>query len=252
MKKQLILIFVLLGTFCIAQQRMFVTLHYVTVNSQDAQAHIDSEKEYFSKGHKSAIDSGNKIGWDMWVLENPGYRENHTTFIYAHLQDPDKVINSNMSGESGNNFSNSELAMVREKWGNRVVKSGAITVSYKGGFVPASNQAPPKYAVLDWMVVDPVDFYEYEQMELKTFLPMQKSNKSVKGWGLHKVVTPRNNNVNAASYVVARFFDNMSDIQNMMDQTNPMSKNLKATMTKITNLRSIRRSQVLRLILSER
>ena len=47
MKKQLILIFVLLGTFCIAQQRMFVTLHYVTVNSQDAQAHIDSEKEYF-------------------------------------------------------------------------------------------------------------------------------------------------------------------------------------------------------------
>ena len=60
-------------------------------NSQDAQAHIDSEKEYFSKGHKSAIDNGNKIGWDMWVLENPGYRENHTTFIYAHLQDPDKV-----------------------------------------------------------------------------------------------------------------------------------------------------------------
>ena len=57
MKKQLILIFVLLSTFCIAQQRMFVTLHYVTVNSQDAQAHIDSEKEYFSKGHKSAIDS---------------------------------------------------------------------------------------------------------------------------------------------------------------------------------------------------
>ena len=102
------------------------------------------------------------------------------------------------------------------------------------------------------MVVDPADFYEYEQMELKTFLPMQKSNKSVKGWGLHKVVTPRNNNVNAASYVVARFFDNMSDIQNMMDQTNPMSKNMKATMTKMYNLRSIRRSQVLRLILSER
>ena len=61
MNKQLILIFVLLGTFCIAQQRMFVTLHYVTVNSQDAQAHIDSEKEYFSKCFSSRLKLSKRV-----------------------------------------------------------------------------------------------------------------------------------------------------------------------------------------------
>tara|TARA_A100001011_G_scaffold64900_2_gene65664 strand:- start:1214 stop:1972 length:759 start_codon:yes stop_codon:yes gene_type:complete len=246
----LILIFVFCTSFSFAQQKMYVNLHYVTVKSEDAQAHIDSEKEYFSKGHKAAIDNGNKIGWDMWRIENPGYRENHTTFVYAHLQDPDKA--PNMGGGNGDSFSENELKMVREKWGERVVKSGFTTVSYKGGFVPSADQEPAKFAVLDWMMVDPIDFYAYEQMELKTFLPMQKSNKSVKGWGLHKVISPSNNNIEAADYVVARFFDSMSDIYNMIDQTNPMSKSMRATMTKITDLRTIKRSQVLRLILSER
>ena len=250
MKKIIILQLFLCISFSYAQQRMYVNLHYVTVKSEDAQAHINSEKEYFSKGHKAAIDNGNKIGWDMWRLENPGYRENHTTFVYAHLQDPDK--SANMGDGNGNNFSESELAMVRKKWGDRVVKSGLVTVSYKGGFVPSADQEPAKFAVLDWMMVDPTDFYDYEQMELKTFLPMQKSNKYLKGWGLHKVITPRNNNLEGSDYVVARFFNNMSDIYNMMDQTNPMGKSMKATMKKITNLRTIKRSQVLRLVLSER
>ena len=162
--------------------------------------------------HKAAIDNGNKIGWDMWRLENPNYREPHTTFVYAHLENPDNE--PNMQG--GNNmFSESEINMVRKKWTDRVVKSGYVMTSYKGGFVPAANQDPPKYAVLDWMMVDPIDFYEYEQTELKTFLPMQKSNKIVKGWGLHKVVSPSNNNLEASNYVVARFFDSMSDIYNL-------------------------------------
>ena len=44
----------------------------------------------------------------------------------------------------------------------------------------------------------------------------------------------------------------MSDIYNMMDQTNPLSKNMKATMKNIMDLRKIKRSQVLSLVLSER
>ena len=249
MKKVFILFFVFILNYSFGQQRMYVGLHYVTVKNEDAQAHIDSEKNYFSKMHKAANDNGNKIGWDMWRLENPNYREPHTTFVYAHLENPDNE--PNMQG--GNNmFSESEINMVRKKWTERVVKSGYVMTSYKGGFVPAANQDPPKYAVLDWMMVDPIDFYEYEQTELKTFLPMQKSNKIVKGWGLHKVVSPSNNNLEASNYVVARFFDSMSDIYNMMDQTNPLSKNMKATMKNIMDLRKIKRSQVLSLVLSER
>tara|TARA_B100001250_G_scaffold271356_1_gene234256 strand:- start:329 stop:1078 length:750 start_codon:yes stop_codon:yes gene_type:complete len=249
MKKVFILFFVFILNYSFGQQRMYVGLHYVTVKNEDAQAHIDSEKNYFSKRHKAAIDNGNKIGWDMWRLENPNYREPHTTFVYAHLENPDNE--PNMQG-SNNMFSESEINMVRKKWTDRVVKSGYVMTSYKGGFVPAANQDPPKFAVLDWMMVDPIDFYEYEQTELKTFLPMQKSNKIVKGWGLHKVVSPSNNNLEASNYVVARFFDSMSDIYNMMDQTNPLSKNMKATMKNIMDLRKIKRSQVLSLVLSER
>ena len=44
----------------------------------------------------------------------------------------------------------------------------------------------------------------------------------------------------------------MSDIYDMMDKTDPMGKTMKATMKKIANLRTIKRSQVLRLVLSER
>jgi hypothetical protein len=118
--------------------------------------------------------------------------------------------------------------------------------------VPAADQDPPKYAILDWMIVDPINFYDYEKIELNTFLPMQKSNKLVKGWGLHKVISPSNNNLEASNYVVARFFDSMTDIYNMMDETNQLSKNMKATMKNISGLRKIKRSQVLSLVLSER
>ena len=235
--------------FSFGQQRMYVGLHYVTVKNEDAQAHINSERNYFSKMHKAAIDNGDKIGWDMWRLENPNYREPYTTFVYAHLENPDSE--SNMLGKN-NMFSESELQMVGEKWSERIVKSGYVMTSYKGGFVPAADQDPPKYAILDWMIVDPINFYDYEKIELNTFLPMQKSNKLVKGWGLHKVISPSNNNLEASNYVVARFFDSMTDIYNMMDETNQLSKNMKATMKNISGLRKIKRSQVLSLVLSER
>ena len=249
MKKLVNLFLVFCMSFSYAQQRMYVGLHYVTVKNQDAQAHIDSEKKYFSKLHKQAIDNGSKIGWDMWRLENPRYGEPHTTFVYAHLEDPEDLYNYSGGDEI---FSESELAMARERWGERVVKSGSVMTSYKGGFVPAANQDPPKFVVLDWMMVSPLDYYEYEQTELKTFLPLQKANKIVKGWGLHKIVSPLNNNTEAASYIVARFFDSMPDIYNMMDQTNPMSKTMKATYKNILSLRKIKRSHVLSLVLSER
>ena len=118
--------------------------------------------------------------------------------------------------------------------------------------ITCKNSFKPKLVVLDWMMVNPLDFYEYEQTELKTFLPLQKANKKVKGWGLHKIVSPRNNNIDAASYIVARFFDSISDIYDMMDQTSPMSKTMLSTYKNILSLRKIKRSQVLRLVLSER
>ncbi len=54
----------------VSAQDMYVAIHYVTVKSSDAQKLIDLEKQYFSKLHKASIDAGQKLGWDMWQLEN--------------------------------------------------------------------------------------------------------------------------------------------------------------------------------------
>ena len=83
MKKLINLFLVFCMSFSYAQQRMYVGLHYVTVKNEDAQAHIDSEKKYFSKLHKQAIDNGSKIGWDMWRLENPRMG-NRILHLYTH------------------------------------------------------------------------------------------------------------------------------------------------------------------------
>ena len=42
---------------------------------------------------------------------------------------------------------------------------------------------------------------------------------------LHKVKSPSKDNLETSNYVVARFFDSMSDIYNMMDQTPLSTKN---------------------------
>ena len=82
--KKIVFIFLLFTFVVKAQKNMPVGMHYVTVKSSDASELIELEKNYFSKLHKNAIDKGEKIGWDMWRLENSA-DPNYTTFLYVHL-----------------------------------------------------------------------------------------------------------------------------------------------------------------------
>jgi hypothetical protein len=78
--KKILFIFLLFTFVVTAQKNMPVGMHYVTVESSDANELIELEKNYFSKLHKNAIDNGKKIGWDMWRLET-NTDPNHTTFL---------------------------------------------------------------------------------------------------------------------------------------------------------------------------
>ena len=178
--KKLLFTFLLFTFVVTAQKNMPVGMHYVTVESSDANELIELEKNYFSKLHKNAIDNGEKIGWDMWRLEN-STNPNHTTFLYVHLQ---PSLESNFGGDNKEMFPESELSMAKKRWGELVVKSEFIMTSYKGGFVPI-NEKPVKYVELNFINVNPTSHYDYEQMELKDFMPSHKSNKLLKGWALH-------------------------------------------------------------------
>ena len=88
-----------------------------------------------------------------------------------------------------NIYSKSELALAQEKWWSLVVDQKTIMTTYKGGFAPI-NDKPVEFVQLDFMNVDPTRQYDYEQMELKNFMPEHKKNKLVKGWALHRIVNP--------------------------------------------------------------
>ena len=55
--KKLLFTFLLFTFVVTAQKNMPVGMHYVTVESSDANELIELEKNYFSKLHKNAIDN---------------------------------------------------------------------------------------------------------------------------------------------------------------------------------------------------
>ena len=247
MKRYLFFVLLLVGSWATAQE-MYVGLHYITVKSEDAQGLIELEKNYFSKLHKAAIDRGEKIGWDMWQITNSS-DASHTTFVYAHLQP--SLDTSNMGGDnSGQDFSEKELQMARQQWGGKVVAAKFVMTAFKGGFVPAAGEKPATIAVVSHMEVDPTRMYEYEQMELKNFMPAFKNNPLVKGWGLHKILEPLAEG--SPNYITANFFNDMSAVYKNSENTGRPTRQQQSNYSNILKLRKMSRVDVMRLVLAER
>ena len=243
--KKLFFTFLLFTFVAVAQKNMPVGMHYVTVKSSDANKLIELEKNYFSKLHKNAIDNGEKIGWDMWQLEN-NTNPNHTTFLYVHLQ---PSLEANYGGNNNEVFTESELSMASQKWGELVVKSNFIMTSYKGGFAPIKEK-PVKYVQLSFMNVDATSHYDYEQMELKDFMPSHKNNKLLKGWSLHRINTPHAESED--DYLTANFFESMEDIYRNTDGVAQLSKQQKMNYQKILDVREMTKVEVFSLVMGVR
>ena len=246
MKKSFILFFLALSFSLCAQQEIAVGLHYVTVKTSDESKIIDLEKNIFSKLHKYSIDSGKKIAWDMWRLENDS-DPNHTTFVYAHLQP--SLDQQDWGWDKQNIYSKSELALTQEKWWSMVVDQKTIMTTYKGGFAPI-NDKPVEFVQLDFMNVDPTRQYDYEQMELKNFMPEHKKNKLVKGWALHRIVNPHPES--GDDYITGNFFESMADMYKNTNSVAKLTNQQKANYKEILDLRTMSKVQILRLMVSVR
>ena len=90
MKKSILILLLFVTHLVAAQGEFYVGLHYIKVKSEHVREFIEAEKNYFSKIHKSRIDSGDKIAWDMWKLQNNKMDNSETIFVFAHLQDINK------------------------------------------------------------------------------------------------------------------------------------------------------------------
>ena len=245
MKKSILILLLFVTHLVAAQGEFYVGLHYIKVKSEHVREFIEAEKNYFSKIHKSRIDSGDKIAWDMWKLQNNKMDNSETIFVFAHLQDINKPTRM---GNPDKMFSESELKMLRAQRRKMVLGTKYIQTVFKGGFVPKSG-TPPKIAVLNFIDAKPGKWFDLENTMVNEISPLLEKSKFVKGWGVHKIVSPREDN---SDYIIASFFDSISDYYKRGINTTKPSKNRIERMKKLNTMRERVRQEVLELVLSER
>ena len=245
MKKSFFILLLLAATSISAQGEFYVGLHYFKVKSKHAKEFIEAEKNYYSKIHKARIDSGEKIAWDMWRLSSDNMDNSATIFVFAHLQEINKPFTM---GNPEKMFSEAELKMVRKQRGKMVMGSKFIQTVFKGGFVP-SEATPPKVAILNFVDAKPGKWSELENTMVNEIVPRLKKNSYVKGWGMHKIVSPSNDE---SDYIMASFYGSMEDYYKRRTPTNKLSKSRLDRMKKMSTMREGVRTEVLQLVLSER
>ena len=245
MKKTLFLLLLFAVTSISGQEEFYVGLHYFKVKSEYANEFIEAEKNYYSKIHKARIDSGDKIAWDMWRLSSDNMDNSTTIFVFAHLQEINKP---SRMGNPENMFSEAELKMVRKQRRKMVMGTKFIQTVFKGGFVP-SEATPPKVAILNFVDAKPGKWSELENTMINEIVPRLKKNSYVKGWGMHKIVSPSNDE---SDYIMASFYNSMDDYYKRRTPTNNPSKSRTERLKRMGTMREGVRTEVLQLVLSER
>tara|TARA_B100000925_G_C21993676_1_gene467907 strand:+ start:818 stop:1555 length:738 start_codon:yes stop_codon:yes gene_type:complete len=245
MKKLFIYIFSL-SFFCsFSQEEIYVGLHYFKVKTEHAAEFVEAEKNYFSKIHKARIDAGEKIGWDMWRAVDPEMTNSeHTTFIFAHLQGLDQTLRV---GNPNNMFPQSEMSLVRKDRGKMVLSTHFVQTVLKGGFAPVDGK-PSQIVVLNFHDIKAGKDYDYEQF-INSRVPSMQGNELLKGYGLHKIVSPIND---GSDYISARFFDSQQDLHKNNVNTTKPSKDRLNRIKKWNSMASRVKTQMFQLVLSER
>ena len=245
MRKILLMLLFLASTSISAQGEFYVGLHYFKIKSEYAKEFVEAEKNYYSKIHKARIDSGDKIAWDMWKLVTNNMDNNETIFVFAHLQEINKPLKM---GNPNNMFSDAELKMVGKQRKKMVLGTKFIQTVFKGGFVP-SEGTPPKIAILNFIDAKAGKWYDLENTLINEVLPRVKKSDFVKGWGLHKIVSP---DEDESDYIVGSFFDSMNDYYKRGINTSMLDKSRIERMKKLNTMREGVKQEVLELVLSER
>lgn len=225
----------------------FIYLHYVTVDSKDAGAHIKAEKEFHAKFHAQKIKEGKKIGWDMWRLENADYGDNETTFLYVHLEKG----TIDWSPVSVPGISEAEVAKEGAAFQARLKKHGMLVVKGKGGFGPQDAKGPLPVVVMNYMDVNPYRTAEYERVELEDFMPAHKASGNQKGWVLSKIVN-RFGTEEMANYITSDFYPDLKTLYNVRAMSSEIPEEQIEAWEAMDELRTLKKSHIFTLVAFER
>ena len=242
--KKIIYIFLLSVIFNYTYSQI-AYMHYVTVKNSDVKEHIEAEKNVHSKLHKEEIDKGNKLSWDMWMVSNSTYGEPTTTFLYVHFNNPD----ANYDTQNSSNFTAHEIEAHRKAYQSRVVKEGGLTLGIKASYGIKPGDMPPKNMVINYMSVDFLKNYEYEQLEKNAGKSYKQNGRAA--WGFGKILNHFGSSKNV-QYLTFDFYNSMDEIMDARMTTNKLSKVQMSTFKAYEELRTIYNTHILTLIAAER
>ena len=137
--------------------------------------------------------------------------------------------------------------IIREKHLSHFNKIYSTDVSYKGGFNNSTEGSKPAdYAVINSMSVDWYKQADYESMELKTFMPLNKKN-GMRAWGLTKVLDQLGVE-RKTNYYTVDFYNTLEEIYTQRSNTSKMSKSAIDANKKIDKIRTLLSSDIFRLV----
>lgn len=247
MKKLLFLFTLLVGQSFFAQEgEMRINMWYGTINNSDVEEHLALEK-HFKSVWKQQKEAGLLANWEMWQLLNPDKASTETTYLYVKFYTEENRKKSASISGIPEGLDAETWDIITDTQMSHFKKIYSTDVSYKGGFNNSvEGTKPADYAKINSMNVDWYRQADYESMELKTFMPINKKN-GMNAWALTKVLdqfgTERKIN-----YYTVDFFDTLEEIYTMRSNTSKMNKSNVDANKKMDQIRSILSSDIFKRI----
>ena len=247
MKKVLFLFTLLIGLSVSAQEgEMRINMWYGTINNSDVEEHLVLEK-HFKSIWKQQKDAGLLTKWEMWQLINPSEATTETTYLYVKFYSEENRKNSVQLSGLPEGLDAETLEVITEKQMSHFTKIYSTDVSYKGGFNNSvEGSKPADYAVINSMSVDWYSQTNYESMELKTFMPINKKN-GMRAWGLTKVLDQLGVE-RKTNYYTVDFYNTLEEIYTQRSNTSKMSKSVIDANKEIDKIRTLLSSDIFRLV----
>lgn len=236
---------VLAAQFSLAQGGLRVNMWYGTVPSDQVEEHLAFEK-YFKEIWENQKKAGNISGWEMWEIINPYSDALETTYLYVSFTTAENRKNNAYYETVPKGLDENSWKLIREKQIGHYSKVFNLVADYKGGFGGDVDSPPHPYGVINYMDVDWYKSYEYEEMELKTFMPINKSNGML-GWGLVKVLNHFGSQ-RPVNYMTVDFYESLDQIYELRANTAKISAAALAANKKIDKIRTLRSSDIIKLI----
>ena len=247
MKKLLFLFTLLVGQSFFAQEgETRINMWYGTINNSDVEEHLALEK-HFKSVWKQQKEAGLLTNWEMWQLLNPNEASTETTYLYVKFYTEENRKKSASINGIPEGLDAETWDIITDTQMSHFKKIYSTDVSYKGGFNNSvEGTKPADYAIINSMNVDWYRQADYESMELKTFMPINKKN-GMNAWALTKVLdqfgTERKIN-----YYTVDFFDTLEEIYTMRSNTSKMNKSDVDANKKMDQIRSLLSSDIFKRI----